>query len=161
GRPPGTEPAPLRRHPPLAASRGCLATPRPVPTNRLLVPRDREHPSGPAFICGGAIRSLAQPERSTTPQSTVNPWRALRGLPRGLWILFATTLVNRAGTMVLPFLALYLTEVRGFSTVEAGRLVALYGLGSIVAAPVAGWLCDRVPPRRVMEASLLLSGLAV
>jgi MFS family permease len=91
----------------------------------------------------------------------VNPWRPLRGLPRGLWILFSTTLVNRAGTMVLPFLALYLTEERGFTTVQAGRLVALYGVGSIVAAPVAGWLCDRVPPRRVMEGSLLLSGLAV
>lgn len=91
----------------------------------------------------------------------MNPWRSLRGLPRGLWILFATTLVNRAGTMVLPFLALYLTEERGLSAVAAGRVLALYGLGSILAAPAAGWLCDRLAPHRVMAASLLTSGLAV
>jgi predicted MFS family arabinose efflux permease len=90
----------------------------------------------------------------------MNPWRSLRGLPRGLWILFATTLVNRAGTMVLPFLALYLTEEQGFSAVQAGQILALYGLGSIAAAPAAGWLCDRVPAHRVMEASLVLSGIA-
>lgn len=35
-----------------------------------------------------------------------NPWRGLRGLPPELWVLFAVTLVNRIGTMVLPFLAL-------------------------------------------------------
>ncbi len=91
----------------------------------------------------------------------MNPWRSLHGLPRGLWILAATTLVNRAGTMVLPFLALWLTSEQGLSTVQAGQILALYGLGSIVAAPAAGWLCDRVAPHRIMEGSLLLGGLAV
>ncbi|MEO8505326.1 MAG: MFS transporter, partial [Acidobacteriota bacterium] len=91
----------------------------------------------------------------------MNPWRSLGGLPRGLWILFATTLVNRAGTMVMPFLALWLTQTQGFSAERAGQLLAFYGLGSIVAAPASGWLSDRIAPHRVMEASLILSGLAV
>lgn len=35
--------------------------------------------------------------------------RAFSGLPGEVWILAFATLVNRAGTMVLPFLTLYLT----------------------------------------------------
>src|ERR1700738_2350208 len=46
------------------------------------------------------------------PQSRLNPWRGLGGLPREIWLLFATNLVNRAGMMVLPFLVLYLTRAR-------------------------------------------------
>jgi hypothetical protein len=34
----------------------------------------------------------------------------LRGLPSDVWIIFATSLVNRAGMMALPFLVLYLTK---------------------------------------------------
>lgn len=40
-----------------------------------------------------------------------NPYRGLRGLPSDVWIIFATTLVNRAGMMALPFLVLYLTKL--------------------------------------------------
>ena len=41
-------------------------------------------------------------------------------MPRGVWVLFATTLVNRAGMMVLPFLVLYLTRDLGFTAGQAG-----------------------------------------
>jgi hypothetical protein len=40
----------------------------------------------------------------------MNPWSGLKDLPREVWLLSAATLVNRAGTMVLPFLVLYLTR---------------------------------------------------
>jgi MFS family permease len=87
-----------------------------------------------------------------------NPWRGLGGLPREVWILFAATLVNRAGSMVLPFLVLYLTRELRLSPGTAGLVVALYGAGALVAAPVSGRLCDRFGPIRIMRASLLLSG---
>ncbi len=90
----------------------------------------------------------------------LNPWRGLRGLPRALWAVFAATLVNRAGTMILPFLALYVTRERGATAGEAGLVLALFGLGSLVASPASGWLSDRISPLRVMEASLLASGIA-
>ena len=38
-------------------------------------------------------------------------------------------LINRAGTMVLPFLSLYFTVELGFSKPQAGLLLALYGVG--------------------------------
>lgn len=90
----------------------------------------------------------------------LNAYReAFRGLPRPVWALSAVTLVNRAGTMVLPFLVLYFTTEKGFSTREAGVLLGLYGVGAIGGAWVGGWLVDRIGATRVMAASLLLTGL--
>ena len=36
----------------------------------------------------------------------MNPWSSLAGLPELAWWLALATFVNRAGTMVLPFLLL-------------------------------------------------------
>lgn len=84
---------------------------------------------------------------------------AFAGLSRPVWILSVASLINRAGTMVLPFLALYLTQQRGFTTAEAGRVLALYGLGAMAASFLGGWLCDRFEPRWIMIGSLLLTGV--
>lgn len=91
----------------------------------------------------------------------MNPWRGLRGLPRTVWILSLTTLVNRLGTMALPFMALYLTRSRGFSGSEAGLVLTVYGLAALLAGPLSGRLCDRVGAVRVAQAALLLSGAMV
>src|SRR5215212_8859104 len=90
---------------------------------------------------------------------SMNIWRSLKGLPRGVWVLAAATLINRAGTMVLPFLVLYLTQELGFSAPRAGFALAIYGAGAIIAAPLAGRLSDSIGPLPVMRASLLLAGL--
>src|SRR4029077_20163436 len=42
-----------------------------------------------------------------------NPWRGWGSLPPAVWLVFATTLVNRAGTMVVPFMVLYVTRYLG------------------------------------------------
>ena len=90
--------------------------------------------------------------------SRLNPWRGLDGLPREVWLLFATNLINRAGMMVLPFLIVYLTRELGFSPGEAGLAFALYGAAAIVAGPVSGRLSDTIGALPIMRASLLLSG---
>jgi len=89
----------------------------------------------------------------------VNPWRGLKGLPREVWILSAATLVNKAGSMVLAFLALYLTRTLHFSDGAAANVLLLYGAAALVAAPVSGLLCDRWGPIRIMRSSMFLSGL--
>ena len=83
----------------------------------------------------------------------------LRALPRAVWVQCTATLVNRSGTMVLPFLLLYLTRDLGLPPSSAGAIVALYGATALVTAPFAGRLCDRLGTLRMMTVSLLLSGL--
>lgn len=89
----------------------------------------------------------------------MNPWRGLGGLPREVWILSAATLLNRAGTMALPFLALYATQGMGFSPARAGEAMLAYGVAALVAAPLGGHLSDRIGSLRVMRISLALSAL--
>ena len=89
----------------------------------------------------------------------MNPWRGLGGLPKDVWVLSAATLINRAGTMALPFLALYLMKQLGLGAAQAGQGFVVYGLGAMIAAPLGGWLADRLGPLTVMRTSLLLSGL--
>lgn len=84
---------------------------------------------------------------------------AFSGLPRQVWVLALVLFVNRVGMMVLPFLELYLTGARGFAVDSAGRLVALYGVGSILGVTAGGWLADRLGPRRVQLTSLCLHAL--
>jgi predicted MFS family arabinose efflux permease len=90
----------------------------------------------------------------------VNPWRDLKGLPRGVWVLFFATLVNRAGTMALPFLVLYLTRL-GYPASQAGLMLSVYGVSALLTAPLAGRLADRFGSLVVMKASLASSGLVL
>ena len=90
--------------------------------------------------------------------SRLNPWRGLGGLPREVWLLFATNLINRAGMMVLPFLVLYCTRELHLTPGQAGLALALYGASAIFTGPISGRLSDRIGALPVMRASLLLSG---
>jgi predicted MFS family arabinose efflux permease len=84
---------------------------------------------------------------------------AYAGIPRQIWLLSYVAFINRSGTMVVPFLTLYLTGPRGLTIGEAGALLALHGAGGILGTYAGGLLSDRVAPRRVQVASLVLSGL--
>lgn len=88
----------------------------------------------------------------------INPWRGLGSLPKAMWVLFAVTLTNRAGTMALPFLVLYLTQKLGYSPARAGLALTFYGVGAIVTSPLSGKLCDRIGAVLVMKATLILAG---
>lgn len=84
---------------------------------------------------------------------------AFAGLAREVWLLALATFVNRAGTMVLPFLGLYLTRRLGMDAIEAGRVLALYGVGSVLGSLIGGWLSDRLGAVRVQLLSLAASGI--
>ena len=86
-------------------------------------------------------------------------WSDLRRLPRELWILCLATLVNRLGTMALPFLVLYLTKSLGYSPSRAGAMLAAYGFVALVIGPVAGWLSVIVVP--LTETTVVPVGIPV
>jgi len=89
----------------------------------------------------------------------LNPWSTLSDLPRDSWLLALATLVNRAGTMVIPFLALHFTRNLGFSAAQAGIALAVYGIVSLLTSPFAGRLADLVGAQRILTVSLVLGGL--
>lgn len=64
-------------------------------------------------------------------------------LPARFWYLSAGMLVNRLGTFVLPYLAIYLTTARGFGAGTAGVVLSGYGAGAIVSSLGGGVLADR------------------
>ena len=86
---------------------------------------------------------------------------ATGGLPPLFWTLWAGMLVNRLASFVITFLALYLVQDRGFSASQAGRMVAIYGLGLLLAGPLGGALADRIGRRRTMLIGLTLGGAHV
>jgi predicted MFS family arabinose efflux permease len=65
------------------------------------------------------------------------------GLPRTFWYLWTGTLINRLGSFILIFLAIYLTTVRGFSELQAGLVLGMWGAGGAVGTMVGGVLTDR------------------
>jgi MFS family permease len=85
--------------------------------------------------------------------------RDLVALPRAAWLLAATTLVNRTGTMIMSFLVLYLVREQDVGATTAGLIVAAYGIGGIVGSPIAGRLCDRFGGVIVLQSSLAAAGV--
>jgi MFS family permease len=83
------------------------------------------------------------------------PAQEQRKLPRPFWALWSGTLVNRLGTMVMPFTGVYLTQARGFSVAVAGLAMTLFGVGSLISQLVAGALSDRIGRRATLSGSML------
>ncbi|AVR45690.1 MFS transporter [Christiangramia fulva] len=81
------------------------------------------------------------------------------GLRKEIWLLALITLINRAGTMVIPFLSLYLTKSKGFSLEEVGWILSFFGLGSVTGSWLGGKLTDKFGHYRTMAGSLMLSSV--
>jgi MFS family permease len=83
-------------------------------------------------------------------------------LPRSVWLLQAGGLANFFGNgMVIPFLIIYLHNVRGLSLATAGLIAASNGLAALVSGPLAGALSDRVGPRQTLVGSLSVMAVAI
>ncbi|MGX6605139.1 MDR family MFS transporter [Micromonosporaceae bacterium Da 78-11] len=64
-------------------------------------------------------------------------------MPRQFWFLWTGTLINRLGSFVVIFLAIYLTSDRHFSQSQAGLVLGLYGVGGAIGTTAGGVLADR------------------
>jgi predicted MFS family arabinose efflux permease len=82
------------------------------------------------------------------------------GLSKESWLLSFIMLVNRSGTMVLPFMTLYLTSKEMHRTLsEAGFVMALFGLGSIIGAYFGGKFSDKIGFYKVQLFTLIGGGM--
>ena len=84
----------------------------------------------------------------------------LRALPRGAWILFFGTFLNKFGTFVLPFLAIYMTRL-GYTSAQAGLAIGAYGIGTLGACLLGGYLADRLGRRKTIVLSMFSAALAM
>jgi predicted MFS family arabinose efflux permease len=82
-----------------------------------------------------------------------------KGFTREVWILALITFVNRAGTMVLPFLSKYLKENLHFTYGEVGWIMVAFGLGSMLGSWLGGKLTDKIGFYKIMIFSLFTSGI--
>ena len=84
----------------------------------------------------------------------------LRALPRGAWILFFGTFLNKFGTFVVPFLAIYMTRL-GYTTAQAGLAIGGYGIGNLGASLLGGYLADRIGRRKTIVLSMFSAGASM
>ena len=94
-------------------------------------------------------------------RATAQTYRnAFTGLSRETWLLSSVMLINRSGTMVVPFLTLYLTSAEmGYSISQAGFVFGLFGFGAFTGAYFGGKLTDKIGFYPVQLATLIIGGL--
>jgi predicted MFS family arabinose efflux permease len=92
--------------------------------------------------------------------ATVRTYRdAYSGLSKETWLLSLVMLINRSGTMVVPFMTLYLTTKLGYSISEAGIVFGLFGAGAFSGAWLGGRLTDKIGFYPVQLFTLVVGGL--
>ncbi|SHM27415.1 Predicted arabinose efflux permease, MFS family [Chryseobacterium polytrichastri] len=82
---------------------------------------------------------------------------SFKGLSQESWMLALVMLINRAGSMVLPFLGVYMTDHLHFSIENTGVVLSFFGIGSVIGSWLGGFITDRIGEYKVQYMSLLLS----
>jgi len=82
-----------------------------------------------------------------------------RGLNPASWWLSAVMLINRSGTMVVPFMTLYLTQKLHYSISQAGLVFGIFGAGAICGGLIGGRLADLFGFYPVQVVALGLGGI--
>lgn len=81
------------------------------------------------------------------------------GLSRETWLLSVVILVNRCGYMAVPFMSMYITQSLHRSIADAGLIITLFGVGSVLGGMAGGYLTDIWGFRPVQIFSLIISGM--
>jgi len=82
---------------------------------------------------------------------------SFKGLSAESWMLSIVMLINRSGSMVLPFLGVYMNVKLGFSIETVGIVLSFYGIGSVIGSFAGGYLTDKFGEYRVQSLSLFIS----
>jgi len=87
--------------------------------------------------------------------------KVIKRFPPGVWLLMAVNLFITIGfSIAIPFLALYLHDVRGLSMSVVGAIFLISGLCNAGTNLVGGMLSDRLGRRRLMLMIMVASVFA-
>jgi MFS family permease len=79
-------------------------------------------------------------------------------LPRRAWVVLGGDALSAVGTgLSLPFLLVYLSQVRHLDLSVAGLAAGMIPLASFAGNPLGGWLADRAGPRDAVVAGLVVA----
>ncbi len=93
--------------------------------------------------------------------NTVQLYRdSFKGLNSSVWLLSFINLINRSGTMVVPFMSMYITQDLGLSLTKAGFVLTCFGVGAIFGALAGGKLTDRIGHYKVQMLTLIFGGIS-
>ncbi|MFN8357472.1 MAG: MFS transporter [Spirosomataceae bacterium] len=81
------------------------------------------------------------------------------GLSRETWLLSWVILINRCGYMAVPFMSIYITQQLHRPIADAGWVITLFGVGSVVGTQVGGYLTDKIGFRLIQIVAPICSGL--
>jgi len=81
-------------------------------------------------------------------------FQRVRAFPRAVWVMIIGSFINKLGTFVLPYMALYLSQ-KGFGVREIGFVMASWGVGNLLASIVGGHLADTLGRRLTVVISML------
>ncbi len=83
---------------------------------------------------------------------------AYSGLSPATWWLSLVMLINRSGTMVVPFMTLYMTQALHYNIAKAGMVMAIFGAGAICGGFLGGKLTDKFGFYNIQLSALLCGG---
>ena len=85
--------------------------------------------------------------------------KSFSGLSKETWLLSIVMMFNRCGNMAVPFMGLYVTQSLHRSEIEAGLIITLFGVGSILGSAMGGKLTDMIGFRPVQIMSAIIGGI--
>jgi len=81
---------------------------------------------------------------------------------RGFAFSSLAALINYSATLTVTFLlSLYLQYIRGFTPKDAGMVLMAQPITMAVLSPIAGWISDRVEPRKVASSGMCLTAFGL
>jgi predicted MFS family arabinose efflux permease len=85
--------------------------------------------------------------------------QAYSGLSKNSWYLSIVMLINRAGTMVVPFMTIYTIRQLHFTIEQSGYIMAIFGVGAVSGGFIGGKLINKIGFYDLQVGALLSGGL--
>jgi MFS family permease len=91
---------------------------------------------------------------TSSAEESTGIWATIREAPAPVKALLVGVFVNKLGWFLQVFLVLFLTTSKGFTDVQAGTALGIYGGGSVIGLIIGGSLSDKVGPRAAVMISM-------